>query len=52
MIKRTGKFLWWSWRLWEIGGGAGVQWYLFRKAIYPHKLSPLWLVFEIQRRIK
>jgi len=52
MIKRTGKFLWWRWSLWEIGEGAGVQWYFLNKPIYIRKHNPLWLIFTIQRRMK
>lgn len=48
--KDSGKFLCFSWELWSIGGGAGLQWYFFKKEIHPNRFNPLWLIFKWQRR--
>jgi hypothetical protein len=47
--KDKGRFLFWSWELWEIGGGAGVEWKFLKWSIYPSQYNPLWQIFEIQR---
>lgn len=46
--KDSGRFMFWKWSLWSIGGGAGVEWYFMGKVVYPKKYSILWLVFYIQ----
>jgi hypothetical protein len=48
--KDSGRLLLWTWELWECGGGAGVDWYFCGKEVYPGKCSPLWLIFNLQRR--
>jgi hypothetical protein len=47
--KSSGRFFFWKWSLWSIGGGGGVQWYFMGIEINPSLVSPLWLIFDIQR---
>ena len=42
-LKSKGRFLLWTWEHWEIGGGAGVEWYFLGKPIYPGKWFIGWL---------
>jgi len=43
----------WKWEIWSIGGGSGVQWYfLGRQVRNPMRISPLWIIFNWQRREK
>lgn len=46
--KQTGKFLFWRWEQWEIGGGGGVAWFFFNKEINPRRYNPLWWLFSLQ----
>jgi len=48
-IKDEGRFLFWKWELWEVGGGGGVCWWFLGIDVYPSRLSPLWLIFNWQR---
>jgi len=50
--KQIGRFLFWRWELWEVGGGAGVEWYFCGKEINVGEWNPLWTIFNIQRRKK
>jgi hypothetical protein len=50
--KDRGRFLLWTWELWEIGGGAGVIWNFLKWQIYPGRYNILWVWFKIQRRKK
>ncbi|HCX04785.1 MAG TPA: hypothetical protein DHM42_09855 [Clostridiales bacterium] len=50
--KDKGRFLFWKWELWEVGGGSGVVWKLFNKQITPGRYSPLWPIFYLQRKYR
>ena len=50
--KHKGRFLFWTWEHWSIGGGAGVNWKFFNIDIYPGQYNPLWWIFYAQRRNK
>ena len=51
-VKDSGRFLFWSWELWQIGGGGGVQWKFLKWEIDPGKHSLLWVIFDWQRGIR
>ena len=46
------KFIFWRWEIWDKGGGSGVEWKFLNKVIFPKRHSPLWLIFNLQRRKK
>lgn len=49
--KDQGRILFWSWELWSIGGGAGVEWKFLKWRIkQPRRFNPLWGIFYIQRK--
>ena len=48
--KDKGRFLFWKWELWEVGGGAGVNWWFCGKDINPGRFNPLWIIFKLQRK--
>jgi len=50
--KDSGKFLFWNWELWEVGGGAGVSWRFCGLDINPGRFNPLWLIFKVQHKDK
>ena len=41
-LQHKGRFLIWTYELWSIGGGAGCQWFLFGKDVYPGKYFLGW----------
>ena len=49
--KDQGRFLFWSWELWQVGGGAGVCWKFFNIDINPGRWNPLWIIFNLQNRL-
>ena len=49
-VKDSGRFLFWSWELWQIGGGGGVQWKFLKWEIDPGQHSLLWVIFDWQRK--
>ena len=51
-IKNKGSFLIWTWELWEIGGGSGVEWFRFGKPIDIKHYNPLWIIFRLQSGLK
>lgn len=48
--KNQGRFLFWRWELWQVGGGAGVTWYFLNKEIFPSRFSLLWIIFKLQNK--
>jgi hypothetical protein len=46
----SNRFLFWSWEIWSIGGGAGCVWKFLKWEINIRRYNPLWLVFYWQRR--
>jgi hypothetical protein len=48
-VQSEGKFFFWRWELWSIGGGAGVEWFFREKNIYIGENNLLWIVFYWQR---
>lgn len=49
--KDSGRFLFWTWELWEIGGGGGVAWKFLGYDINPSEHNPLWMWFNFQRKL-
>ena len=47
-----GRFLFWHWEKWAIGGGAGLQWYFLKWAINPGEKNPLWWIYEITMQLR
>ena len=47
--KSSGRFLLWTYEIWSIGGGAGVQWFFFGKDVYPSKYFIGWLFVRGKR---
>jgi hypothetical protein len=45
-IKQKGRFLFWSWEVWAIGGGAGVEWFFCGRSFMPGEKSLLWRVLS------
>jgi hypothetical protein len=44
-----GQFLFWTWELWEIGGGSDVEWKFLNRNIIIGEHNPLWLWFYFQK---
>ena len=41
--KSKGRFLLWTYEIWSIGGGSGLQWYFMGKEVCPGKYFIGWL---------
>jgi len=50
--KSRGRFLFWTYELWEVGGGAGVEWWFCGIPINLGRWNPLWLIFYLQSKDK
>ena len=50
--KGKGRFLFWKWELWEVGGGGGVEWWFCGININTGRFNPLWIIFKLQRKDK
>jgi len=50
--KNSGRFLFWSWERWSIGGGSGVDWKFLKWDIGPlGRFNPLWFIRKIQIKL-
>lgn len=52
-----GRFLFWTWEEWAIGGGGGVVWFWmagtrFERTLSPVERAPLWYWYYFQKWVR